>query len=286
MTLEEVRTEINNFKATQGKIPEIFVNIASAGSPPPDVFDAEYSTVVNNFKVVAQAAKEAGFTGLMLDQEEYQWPNYTVWDSNKVKYASSKTREEYKDQMYLRGKEIITAVNSVFPNIKIINFYCFTPPNKPNESDYRLYIPFCDGLIAGADSGTKIIEATEDAYPWKEVSDFVNGKRRIESEAKLLSRNPLKLNTNFEIGYGIWMDFGSSYCPPQSGCWQQNVESGNLHLNSWTPADWQKVVTNALNYSDSYVWVYSERLDWWTNMNLPQAYVDATKAARNAITPN
>jgi len=47
-------------------------------------------------------------------------------------------------------------------------------------------------------------------------------------------------------------------------------------------AEFETSVRPALEISDEYVWVYTEKPLWWTNQRLPQAYVDALKRARSA----
>lgn len=51
---------------------------------------------------------------------------------------------------------------------------------------------------------------------------------------------------------------------------------------------WKSTIINALKTADDYVWLYSERYDWWRTENcwpetpLPDAWDEATKEARQA----
>jgi hypothetical protein len=52
--------------------------------------------------------------------------------------------------------------------------------------------------------------------------------------------------------------------------------------NYFSPAEFETAVRSALQVSDGYVWIYSERPKWWTKEMLPQAYVKALAIARKA----
>jgi hypothetical protein len=74
-----------------------------------------------------------------------------------------------------------------------------------------------------------------------------------------------------QAGFGIWMDYNS----------------GNL---GWHPEDFSKnhfslqefeqSVRAALEVCDEYVWVYTERLNWWTQEKVPPEYIAALRAAQ------
>ena len=55
-----------------------------------------------------------------------------------------------------------------------------------------------------------------------------------------------------------------------------------LLLDSWEVDSSDSAVRSALEVSDGYVWIYSERPKWWTNEMLPKAYVEALAKARKA----
>jgi hypothetical protein len=42
-------------------------------------------------------------------------------------------------------------------------------------------------------------------------------------------------------------------------------------------------VRAALQKTDEYVWIYTEKPRWWTNEQLPAAYVKALEAARRSV---
>lgn len=50
--------------------------------------------------------------------------------------------------------------------------------------------------------------------------------------------------------------------------------------NHFTPEAFANSVRLALKASDQYVWIYTEQPRWWPRDKLPQAYIDAVKAAQ------
>ena len=72
------------------------------------------------------------------------------------------------------------------------------------------------------------------------------------------------------MAFGIWIDWNSG-----SYTWRTDDTSQNW----FAPAEFSDAVRHALDLSDKYVWIYSERLNWWTREHLPADYVKALKAA-------
>jgi len=67
-----------------------------------------------------------------------------------------------------------------------------------------------------------------------------------------------------------------------------NVE--DVSKNHWTPERFEILVHKALELSDEYVWIYSDKTpQWWSgpdgkSANIPAAYVDAVRKARKGLT--
>jgi hypothetical protein len=73
------------------------------------------------------------------------------------------------------------------------------------------------------------------------------------------------------VGFGLWLD-------NDSGKWGWHPDDPSQ--NWFTPTEFQSSVYNALSQSDEYVWVYSERFNWWTGKDLSPAYEAAQRAGR------
>ena len=56
--------------------------------------------------------------GFLFDNEAYNATN--LWDSQRVNHLDPRTIEAYHDKVFERGAEIMRAVSSVYPDIRII----------------------------------------------------------------------------------------------------------------------------------------------------------------------
>src|SRR5262249_30786915 len=126
---------------------------------PGDVFDdAAWRTTIENWRLMARAAREAGFVGIFFDNEEYtgHWLNYPADYPNPTH-----TLDEYRTQTRLRGTQIMQAIVAEFPNAVLLVYhgpYVSEPKTPPsviagqsgpgNASDLTgpLFSGFLEGL--------------------------------------------------------------------------------------------------------------------------------------------
>ena len=74
-----------------------------------------------------------------------------------------------------------------------------------------------------------------------------------------------------KAGFGLWMDHK-----------KKGWDVADFSKNFFSPAEWESTVGSALEVSDGYIWIYSERPKWWTKEMLPQEYIEALTKARKA----
>ena len=222
-----------------------------------------FETVVHNFKVAAQVAKQAGMKGLFIDLEPY---GGNVWSFDQQQDAQDlgKTHDQTRAQVKRRAEQIFKAVNEVYPDMTIIViFYLYT------EQEYLLWNDFCDGMFAAADSRMRIVNGNERAYQVVSRKEFEALYDWHYKGSLQYCSVPKKYLRQSEAGFGVWFD------------WQGWGEQPELISSS---AVWQTKLENALAVADSYVWVYtgsSGRIvpRWWTGEHLPAEYMAATKRA-------
>jgi len=70
------------------------------------------------------------------------------------------------------------------------------------------------------------------------------------------------------IGFGLWLDYRS-----HTVGWFPDAPVRNY----FTPAAFREALRAARRVADAYVWVYSERLNWWTGEGVSPAYVEALR---------
>jgi hypothetical protein len=245
-----------------------FIQVIS--SPGVDWFDPDWSAVADNAKVMARIARQGGCAGLMLDPEEYTqklW-TYSALPEDRRKQFS---REQYAAQVLKRGEEFIRAINSEFPKITIL--FLLGPSYPVGRDDYDLLAPFVEGMSRAAARGTKIVDGYEQCYSCREQADFERGRQRMKSESRELFQDKSAFDRVMRVGFGLWMDYNSG---------RRGWDTTDFSRNFFTPEQFGKAVRQALTLSDDdgFVWIYSERFNWWTGEHLPDAYVTAVEQAR------
>jgi len=208
-----------------------------------DWFD-DYRSVINNFKVAAGFAREAGLKGFIIDVEHY---GYCRMFSFKDRKFPEKTWTEYEAQVFKVGREIMQAINSQYPDITILFPFTYRLVYDEHTRDksglpskgYGLVPAFMDGLVAGASPDTELIDVYEHSYRYSTEKQFASARQSRVNAIKTLAADPEKALAKFSFGFGIW---------PQPGD---------------TPDEWQHRLSLALKYTDEYVWVYTEYLNYW-----------------------
>jgi len=222
------------------------------GSTPPDVFD-DWSISIQNFANCAQALKEAGLAGICFDNEQYfqPWGDYP----SGAKYYGTKSLDDYRAQMRLRGKQVMEAMTAVFPNIAVITLHgpSVSEPNAPAslkfpqwQSGNELLGPFFAGFMEGM-AGTPALNIDGgELYNLRSSSDFLNTYNwRKYDEASAAVNSPFIPPSLRAVWSGrISISFGV-YDRPFGGA-------------GMDPAALKSTLTNALRQADHYVWFYTE----------------------------
>jgi hypothetical protein len=247
------------------------------GSSPPDVFD-DWSVVIQNFRNCAAALKAAGFVGICFDNEQYAkaWGDYPGGAS----YAPGKTLNDYRAQQRLRGKQVMEAMVSVFPDIAVITLHgpSVSEPNAPSslqfpqwQSGNELLGPYYAGFMEGVGSSPALNIDGGELYTLRTANDFLatyNWRKFDEPSAAVNSPFiPTSLRTiwpqKISISYGV-------YDRPFGGA-------------SMTPSILGTTLTNALRQADHYVWFYTEGGSFLLPSSAGGAGADWVNAVRTAV---
>jgi hypothetical protein len=242
-----------------------------------DWFDDEaWACVANNFGVAAHVAKDGLCKGFMFDTEQYE--GVTVFDYRRQKDKDKRTFAEYRAKVRERGREWVKAVNKEYPDITIlmtfgydVSYWRAEKPKDRSTAAYGLLADFLDGALDACAKETVLVDAYEFSYPYKERKQFEEAYESITKKALDWTATPEKYKGHVKAGFGIWMDHK-----------KKGWDVADFSKNYFSPAEFEAAVRSALQVSDGYVWVYSERPKWWTNELLPQAYVEALAKARKA----
>ena len=223
-----------------------------------DWFD-DWTGILSNARGAARIARQAGLAGILFDVEQYQGRifDYRTKPGDRPFHACA-------EQARHRGAEFIRAVNEEHPAIEIMLTFGYSLAERGAnraEAEYGLLPSFLDGIFAARTKATRIIDGYEFAYPFKTAKAFERGREEILRDSA----------GRCEVAFGLWIDWNSGKLG-----WHEVDTAANWY----SPREFESAVRSALEQSDRYVWIYSERLNWWTGEHLPGAYARALENAK------
>jgi len=277
-----VADTIRDLKATEfEKFTDNFLQMSSQNGPlalPEWWDDNAWEKITANMALAARIAKECNLKGIMIDVEHYgpahKWRfNYREAHAAQEKLFEQKvidrarTWQEFADAARQRGREIMSAMCEVYPDITVMSIAGFHDlarmalvggqiplrddrVEKLPDSHYALLVPFADGLLEGAGPRATIIDGGEGAYDYTLNRRFVAMRDRIRDTADL-SAVPKLYKDRMNVAFGLMLDFGF-----HSRGW--HTDPKDFHRNHFTPIDFGNALHFALRNSDRYAWVYSE----------------------------
>lgn len=250
--------------------------------------DDHWKAIEHNTALVAKAARLGKCAGLCFDAEPY---GTNPWDYKKTAHAADKTFAEYKVVVRKRGAQFMKAIESEFPNPHILTFYLvnlfrrYLGPvtaeerdAKLSEHDYALFPSFFEGMLEAMGPKTEITDGNENAYYYTERMQYLEAYQTLQGKGpRLLDPSLLPLyRAKVRMGQALYVDQYFALRVPDKTL-------GNV----MTPEDQAKWfehnVYQSLDTTDRYVWCYSERMNWWTNENVPAGCEDAIRSARAKI---
>lgn len=261
-----------------------------------DWFADDFQVTIDNMRLAARVAKDAGLKGLFMDLEQYGGGVYGPWRqafnyayATTVYGADAPSFEECVTQVRLRGRQIGQAITEEYPDIVLIllpDIYIVSETTKDvgkglnpkltglAASQYALFPAFLDGLLEGTGPEVRIFDGIEHSYGWTVANQFEEGRKEFE-HAATLAADPELFRKKVGAAFAVWIDHRGWF--PEAP----------YYSNHYTPAEFKHAVHNALKYSDSYAWVWSEQAVTFSNIgirkipaNVPSAYRDAIIGAR------
>jgi hypothetical protein len=235
-----------------------------------DWFDADFSRVVANLRLLAAIANETGMKGIMLDTEAYDRP---LFNYSRQRGVKEHTFVEYQQQARLRGREMMAAVSEAFSDARVIITLAYGMPHGlegsgPMESQkYGLLPSMLDGMIEGCGERATLFDGWEYAYNNRTKEQYDDNLDTIKRKSLAWSAVPELMKTRWHASFGIWVDYRHKWDPK------------DFEKNFFTPAEFAFSIHQAMNHTDAYVWIWSEVPSWW-NGQMPKPYVDALIDAR------
>lgn len=276
-----LESDSNNLKQTDSSnLPESLLKIDSATDDGWSwLSDSDWAATEVNITAFAKAAKLAGFRGFVFDPEPYG-PN--PWLYSKGSFGG-KTLAEVSSVVRERGKRFMTITQTELPQarllfLKLLNEIRQHRENSDNAAEYELLKPFFEGMLEMASANVQFVDGNEGSYYYTQANNFDDGKAYILGAESLF---PLELRQKFKrqvsISHAVYvegvLDLYSS--PRFIGYYlKNNDERLKLFMHN---------VFNAARSSDSFVWVYSESINWWAGQDLPTGLEVAMKSALEKV---
>lgn len=249
-----------------------------------DWFDSAFDAVISNMRLAATAAKEGGAKGIFFDPEAYAGP---LWNYTQQRDKNTRTYEQYRDQVRLRGQQVMQALQEEYPGITVMTAMGYTYPhvemgdNRPDRLrtySTGLYAAFLDGMIDAAAPTTKLIDGDEPAYLRKSETEA-----HYDRERSIFTNNVLpyvgvtdqKYHDTMDLGLGVWID--TEHYGPYD--WSDT----NFSNNFYQPAELENALKYAIAESDEYVWLYSETVMLWGQYGLQEGQTWLPPEYRQAI---
>jgi len=241
-----------------------------------DVFD-DWSQITANWRTLARALREAGFEGIMFDNESYFEPAFRYPGG-----SSGRTLQAYRDQTRQRGREIISAIQQVYPGIQLLAFHgpYLSEPRAPlyvamqqagenNEGvrETNLQGSFFVGLVEGSKVPGAVIDGGE-VYQYRSKRDFTRSYQWRKTQfASAQVDSPLipvplrpKWSSKVGIAFAVY-----------DRAWK--------HASSHEPGVMRTTLENALRTTDKYVWFYVEGPDWLVPGQVSQEWIQSVRGA-------
>lgn len=176
----------------------------------------------------------------------------------------------------LRGQQIISAINSSFPDAEVMvtigpsyvrnvlsSIYGLNNSSNYLRTGYGLLIPFTKGLLQGIENtNIRLIDGQEQTYYFKTKEQFVNAQKDFIAAGQYFANTiKAKYLRNMKQGLGL-------YLRPNN--------SNNQGNNRLFTSDETK---NAFRYASSlpgikYIWLYEEKESYWFIPSLKDKYLN------------
>jgi hypothetical protein len=261
------------------------------GSPPPgfDWFDdGQWRVIEANAKLLVETARSGLVRGICFDPEPY---DFHLWTYAEQPGAKAHTFDEYQAEARRRGAQLMRAFEDRMPGATILTFFHLslydrfaTLPDAeksrrlPREK-WGLMPGFFEGMIEAASPNARFIDGNENSYYYTNSDQYFRAYHAIHERARGWMPPELrdKYQRQVQAGQALYVDHDFALRQPNTGRYL------SYRMTPEEQAKWFEHNTYwALYTTDEYVWLYSERMNWWTNQ-IPPGLEKAVIRAREKI---
>lgn len=265
------------------RLKELFlaVCIASAGQDQGfDWYDDQrWATVLTNWRSLVTIARKGGCQGLLLDVEHYDYGCELFCYRHHRQQRTNRSFADYRAQVRRRGRELMAQTCALYPQITVLMLFGWTlvqydraafAGQPPEETRYSLLPDFLDGMLEGATPQARFVDLWEFAYGYRERLQFLEGYHTVLNKALAVTSLPERYRAQVSCGFGLYLDNGSHW------------DAHDFTRNYFSPEQFRESLKLALELSDEYVWIYQQTPGFFPPTDLPEAYLEAIRSARQS----
>jgi len=249
--------------------------------------DADWDCVLHNVGLCAKAARLGRCKGLCFDAEPY---GTNPWLYTSQAHAGEKSMQQYQEILRKRGaqfmdrieQELQAPVIHTFFVLSIVRSLALEPDlaerdRKLSELHYGLLPAFLNGMLDAADPDTIITDGNESSYYYTKREQYLSAFHAIKQLglAFVAPENQPKYLAQVQCAHALYVDhlFGL----------RERKVTGHYLTPEERPLWFEHNVYHALSTSDRYVWLYSEKMNWWKNENIPPGLPEAVISAKQKL---
>lgn len=219
--------------------------------------DDYWNIILNNTMKISKAVKLSHAKGVLFDNEYYyNDPKNDAW-KYRPEWYQGMSYEEVSAIVKKRGIRFMQALESSKPDVKLLSLSMFgsiidqARKMPMAQNDNALFLPFIDGLLEGKTDSSVIIDGNEHSYYYRTAEDYEQSRSYLHGIGQqLLPDNP-KVK-DIKIAQSLYFD-GIYLLFPYTK--DKSLAEKNAFFSN--------AIKNAIANTDEYVWIYSERLNWW-----------------------
>lgn len=231
----------------------------------------DFTVPLENARLMGETALAAGVAGLTFDPEHYSAIPFR-YDAQPD--ANRYTRQEYEDQVRQRGREWMAALEEGYPGITVWTLWGYSIAalyGVPGAAwSYDLLPAFLDGMTEEAESTTRFLDGFEFSYCYTAESDWDWASILLETGMDGYSGLDDTQRARWQASFALWIDCNATW------------DAEHIEANYFSPESLESTLVQALTWSDGYVWLYSQNLDFFTGSKVPDAYLVAMENALEA----
>jgi len=251
--------------------------------------DQDWQTVVSNVRLLTSAARAGRCVGVCFDCEPY---GENPWHYPSQPHAEEKSFEQFQAKVRERGAQFADAIEAEMDDPVIHTFFLTTLGGVRNAAaaataaerddvlrdySYGLYPAFVNGMLDAMDPGTLLTDGNEPAYYYHDARQYLDVYHYIRQGAlgAIAPENHAKYRGQVLVAQALYVDH-------LFGLRTRKVEGH--YLTPEERAQWFEHNTYwALKSSDRYVWLYSEKMSWWEDRDIPPGLEQAVINARETL---